>query len=219
MTTSCYEFARMGPKTTERFWSKVDKRGPVPEHAQHLGECWIWTAHRDKDGYGTFTVVRDGKRYCRRAHRFSLELSGVVFLEGQQGLHRCDNPSCVRLDHLFVGSNLENRRDCVQKQRTPTGLRNGAYTQPDRRPIGNRNGARLHPETKPRGDEHWSRRSPLLVKRGELAPRAKLRASDIREIRRLRGAGELLADLAERFGITFSNVSMICRRQTWKHID
>ena len=34
----------------ERFWSKVDKNGPIPSHRPELGPCWIWIARRDRYG-------------------------------------------------------------------------------------------------------------------------------------------------------------------------
>jgi hypothetical protein len=39
-----------------RFWSKVDKNGPVPPHRPELGQCWVWTGSVQPRGYGTFSV-------------------------------------------------------------------------------------------------------------------------------------------------------------------
>ena len=84
-----------------RFWAKVDKSG----------ECWLWTARKDKRGYGYFRV---GKQ-MRRAHRFIFEET-----HGQTEqfvCHRCDNPSCVRVDHMFVGTHEDNMADMKAKGR------------------------------------------------------------------------------------------------------
>lgn len=88
----------------ERFWKKVDKSG----------ECWLWTAAVDKWGYGTFWNG-EGDR-CARAHRLSWELH----FGDRRGLcvcHHCDNPRCVRPDHLFLASNTGNRHDMIAKGR------------------------------------------------------------------------------------------------------
>jgi len=38
-----------------------------------------------------------------------------------QVLHSCDNPPCVNPDHLFIGTNLQNRQDSVAKNRQAKG--------------------------------------------------------------------------------------------------
>lgn len=58
------------------------------------------------------------------AHRVSWELA-----HGQppkdKALHRCDNPPCVRPDHLFDGTHADNMRDRNQKQRQHSGAKVG----------------------------------------------------------------------------------------------
>lgn len=39
--------------------------------------------------------------------------------EGMDVLHTCDNPSCVRPDHLFIGTDSDNQIDCCLKGRKP----------------------------------------------------------------------------------------------------
>ena len=53
----------MDEKTIARFWSKVDKNGPVPAHCPELGPCWVWTGEKRK-GYGRLKI--DG--HARTAH-------------------------------------------------------------------------------------------------------------------------------------------------------
>ena len=69
--------------------------------------CWTWQGFTDKDGYGTFKV--SGKSV--RAHRFAFELTNGAVPLGLSVLHLCDNPSCVRSDHLYVGTQRDNVRD------------------------------------------------------------------------------------------------------------
>lgn len=97
---------------SEIFWSKVDK----------TGECWLWLGKLDKDGYGQFAVTVAGTNTQRhvRAHRFAYESAfgscGAPVLR-----HACDNPRCVRPDHLVPGTQRENRADAVARGREPWG--------------------------------------------------------------------------------------------------
>lgn len=95
----------------ERFWSKV--RPGVG------GECWEWVGAKVAKGYGAF---RPQTKVFALAHRYSWQMhygpipEGVGF-HGTCVLHRCDNPSCVRPDHLFLGTNHENIKDMDTKGR------------------------------------------------------------------------------------------------------
>lgn len=95
----------------ERFWSKVNT----------TGTCWIWTDSVNVEGYGRFKAF--GKD--RRAHRFAFELVNGPIPSGYHVCHHCDNPSCVRPDHLFLGTDKDNKDDCVKKGRQPKGITNG----------------------------------------------------------------------------------------------
>lgn len=98
----------------ERFWAKVD-RITTPDG------CWTWTAYRDKDGYGTIGVER-GHPPENKAHRVAWFLATGTW-PTQQVLHSCDNPPCVRFEHLFEGTNIDNVNDKVQKARQSRGER------------------------------------------------------------------------------------------------
>jgi hypothetical protein len=105
-------------KTIERFWQKVKK----------TDSCWLWTAASDRKGYGKFSVggshTAEGTRRNSMvaAHRFSFELANGAIpnhdsFHGYCVLHRCDNPACVRPDHLFLGTNSDNVHDMDAKGR------------------------------------------------------------------------------------------------------
>jgi hypothetical protein len=98
-----YECYHVGPRIaeTERFWKRVNK----------TPNCWLWTGAKSAKGYGMW-----GHPKFRITSRFSWYIHfgdpGKRFV-----LHKCDNPACVRPDHLFLGTNLDNIRDMVRKRR------------------------------------------------------------------------------------------------------
>lgn len=106
----------------DRFWPKVNKNGPVPVHVHGLGQCWVWTRSTDKRGYGR--IGSGGRGPWRSAHRVSWELANGPILGDLQVLHRCDNPPCVRPDHLFLGTHADNFADATQKGRLNRGVAN-----------------------------------------------------------------------------------------------
>lgn len=80
-------------------------------------ECWEWFGGRSRRGYGNFAF--NGKQY--RANRFAYERYIGPIPDGLWVLHRCDNPPCCNPDHLFLGTNLDNVRDKIQKGRQQQG--------------------------------------------------------------------------------------------------
>jgi hypothetical protein len=97
------------------FWSNVNKNGSIPEHCPELGNCWEWTASHHRQGYGNYTYK--GKYIL--CHR----LSWILTNGDPQGLcvlHKCDNTACVRPDHLFLGTQVDNIHDRNNKGRQGT---------------------------------------------------------------------------------------------------
>ncbi len=76
-------------------------------------DCWIWQRSKDKNGYGY--IKKDKK--TTKAHRVSYGLHYGEFPPELWVLHRCDNPSCVNPEHLFLGTALENNHDMIRKGR------------------------------------------------------------------------------------------------------
>lgn len=129
-----------------RFWEKVDKNGPIPLHRPELGPCWQWTAAKDRKGYGRIGVP---PAFTFLTHRFAWALAN-----GDAGdlcvLHKCDNASCVRLSHLFLGTVPDNNADMYAKGR-------GATSELRSKRIA---------ETVPRGTEHtFAKLTPALVRK------------------------------------------------------
>jgi hypothetical protein len=98
---------------TTRFWSKVDRNGPV---YPGRGRCWVWIASKDFNGYGQFGMGGAAGRPMK-AHRVAFFLEEGRWPE-PFALHHCDNPSCVRRSHLFEGDQKDNMRDASAKGRT-----------------------------------------------------------------------------------------------------
>lgn len=85
----CSSVKAMAPKVTPpevRFWAKVRK----------TEDCWLWTATKDRYGYGVFDKIR--------AHQF---LAGKA-PTGKVWDHLCRVRHCVRPDHLEAVDPVEN---------------------------------------------------------------------------------------------------------------
>ena len=108
----------------ERFVSKV----------QFTDTCWLWTAHLNNRGYGTFWNGRD----TEYAHRWSYKLFVGEIPAGLQLDHLCRTHNCVRPDHLEPVTNQENSLR-GKKATAPTCHRGHLYTpeniyhRPDRK--------------------------------------------------------------------------------------
>ena len=136
-------------KPKERVWDFVAR----------TATCWLWTGYKDFKGYG---IIHAGGRY--RAHRLVWELVNGQIPENLFVLHRCDNPSCVNPDHLFLGTNQENTADSMRKGRR--------YS--------------------------------------------KLSWDSVRAMRKDRAAGATQVDLASKYGVSPTHVTLILTNKAWR---
>lgn len=92
-----------------RFWRYVEK----------TDHCWVWTGAKTYGGYG---VINGGRRQkLVRAHRLSYTLAYGPFDPVLDVCHACDNPKCVRPEHLFLGDAKANVADMLAKGRASGG--------------------------------------------------------------------------------------------------
>jgi hypothetical protein len=85
---------KSGGSPADRFWSKVDKDGPIPIHRPKLGPCWIWTATTSR-GYGQFWRRKDNGGTVA-AHRYAYELLVGTIPDYLTLDHLCHNDSGCR---------------------------------------------------------------------------------------------------------------------------
>jgi HNH endonuclease len=173
--------AMVRPNHIGRFWSRVLR----------TDTCWLWIGRLGRAGYGSHSV---GRRSVF-AHRFSYELAYGPIPEGLLVCHHCDNPPCVRPDHLFLGTYSDNGLDMVAKGRSIY-QRDPSYMHRARASL-----------DLPGGKRMW----------GEQHPAAKLTLSDVAAIRETGAdsrAEQLL--LAARYGVSERAIRSVVKRQTWR---
>ena len=103
----------------DRFWSKVIKNNG----------CWGFDSAKDRDGYHRFAYKVEGSTKYKHssAHRFMMLANGHTIPKGYVVCHKCDNPSCITPDHLFIGTPADNNLDKKLKgrERAPIGEKQG----------------------------------------------------------------------------------------------
>ena len=87
-----------------------------------FNKCIEWNKGKTKDGYGQIYI--NGK--IMYAHRWAWEQINGPIPKGMCICHKCDNPSCINLRHLFIGSRADNNADTARKGRSCRGEKNGS---------------------------------------------------------------------------------------------
>jgi hypothetical protein len=126
---------RFTPRKPAPFWSRVKK-------SAGRNSCWLWVGALSGDGYGSVRT----QGCTRGAHRVAWEEAHGPVPRGCSVLHKCDVPQCVRLSHLFLGTQTDNMADASRKGRlagrkSASGEHHGSHTHPESVRRGARNGA------------------------------------------------------------------------------
>lgn len=190
---------------------QVDENGPVPAHNPELGQCHLWTG-RTEQGYGAY-------RFGLRAHRVALWLATGEEPEGRHALHHCDNPPCMRREHLYWGTHRDNMDDMAERRRAGRVLKvadGDIATLRERFAAGERIEALAEESGISRTQMrrivhgHTRRLDPLPAEwrdKGFINARQRLSREDHEEIKRRAALGEANASLARAFGISTGYVS------------
>jgi len=93
----------------QRIARRIERRGP--------DECWPWIGRHNHKGRAVLPKSRTDTQYAARI------LWQIIHGRLPKALcvcHHCDNPSCMNMRHLFVGTVLDNNRDMIRKGRSRT---------------------------------------------------------------------------------------------------
>lgn len=186
---ACHREAQRVHTVTE-FWKRVKK----------TDSCWIWLGAFGKYGYGLTSY----KSKTKRAHRLAYELTYGVDPGQLCVCHSCDNPACVRPDHLWIGTHADNHNDMKRKGRNKKG--DAHWT-------------RVMPEKVKRGDNSYQRRHPEWLARGERHGNARMTNAMVLKMRRMRNdTGASFGVIGNRFGLSRAAVFAAVTGKTWRHV-
>lgn len=189
---------------TEPFWRLVDRTGG-PE------ACWPWTGARSRLGYG---VTRHEGRPGIGAHRIAYWKVVGPTPVGMELDHLCRNRACVNPAHLEPVTHAENVRRAFALK---TACRNGHPYADGNLVIDPWSGARRCRACRSAQNIERKRRKrvhtgPLV---GERHPNAKVSEAMVRAIRE---SSETNDSLAQRFGISRSNIWLIRTHRAWASV-
>jgi hypothetical protein len=196
--------------TAQRFHSKT--KMAESNRTGMIGPCLEWTGTLDRNGYGQF---HSGGAMLYATRWAWANVHGAI-TNGMYVCHRCDNPACVELSHLFLGTQADNIMDMCAKGRQSRGPRHGELVAKGCK-RGDAHYSRLHPERVSRG----ARKSAQMLGRsakGSKSGMAKLTEKNVEHMFELRKAGWTQKRIAAELGISAPHVSVILSRKLWTHV-
>ena len=148
--------------------------------------CIEWTGNINRQGYGVMRIHPSKKMYG--VHRFAWEYVHGPIAQGLCVCHKCDNPKCTNIEHLFLGTHYDNNHD---------------------RSLKGRSGKRSY------SDAELMRYS--LFNRGEKNHAAKLTEQQVIEIYKQKHLVKR-KELAERYGVSINAIKCIWSKKLWKYL-
>lgn len=131
----------------ERLESRLDKSGP----------CWLWTGGQNSNGRATISF--NGKNQLVPRVVYQLYVGEIP--PGMYVCHKCDVPLCANPEHLFIGTQYDNMRDCKAK---------GRAARPSEKITQCKSG---HPFSNE--NTRWVERNGLMVRHCRICDRAGVR--------------------------------------------
>jgi predicted XRE-type DNA-binding protein len=194
--------------------------------------CYICTSHSIKNNaYPSIMISGIRKKISRLVY----ENNFGEIPYGMLVCHRCDTPSCINPEHLFLGTNADNTADKLNKNRQSRlkGEQNGnskvdtdaikkIRTSNDAaEALVGEYGIGKTQITRIRNGESWSHVKEFIMSKGERRKRIrnklmKLTENQVIEIRKIKGLSQ--TEIAKIYGISQTTVSEIRLMKKWKHI-
>lgn len=203
--------------------------------------CWRWSGAKNNKGYGVF--CHNYTKYL--AHRVSWSLRNGQIESGLRACHKCDNPICVNPDHIFLGTQEDNAKDCWAKGRghknhcfagskNPKAKLNQEKVAEIRKALASGmkrsevaklfqvsgstiSGISMFQLWRLPGDPP-AKSFPMGSRIGETASSAKLTNESVREIRKMVASGYTRNEIAAKFGVTVSSIGRIKSGERWAHV-
>jgi hypothetical protein len=85
-------------------------------------DCWEVTSHKSA-GNGYIYLLWMRHKHCKSfaLHRLMYEYCYDKIPQSLCVCHSCDNKKCINPEHLWLGTQNDNRQDCIQKNRQSKG--------------------------------------------------------------------------------------------------
>jgi len=177
--------------------------------------CWEWLGKKlPKTGYGLFGVSIDS--YL--AHRVAYTLAYGNIPRGMLVCHRCDNPKCVRPDHLFLGTQTDNMRDAREKGRSRGAPAKFSLDQRLRMCEEHKSGIPVSDIAIRYGITDFYFYKTYRSLTGAGCQTNKLNPDKVRRIFVMHASGTSRKVIAKEMNVTPTLIGMVLRGRIWKHV-